>query len=146
MEKKVRVELKNGMHLHAFSSAYDQPIPLDSDEAVGGQGMGHRPLEMLLVSLGGCMTMDAISILRKKRQEFDDFSVELQTEQADDHPHIYTKINMHFTVKGPKVTEEAMARSLELSYERYCPANAMLRQAADITYTYEVISTEPETA
>ncbi|MBZ0309781.1 MAG: OsmC family protein [Anaerolineae bacterium] len=140
MSNKVKVELVSGMHLNGFSSAFDAPIPLDSDEAVGGQGKGHRPLEMLLLGLGGCMTMDTISILRKKQQKFDTFEVEFETERAADHPRIYTKIKMHFVVKGEHVTEEALARALELSYTKYCPANAMLALAAEITYTYEVIS------
>ncbi len=140
MSNKVKVELVNGMHLNGFSTAFDTPIPLDSDESVGGQGKGHRPLEMLLIGLGGCMAMDAISILRKKQQKFDSFEVEFETERAADHPKIYTKIKMHFTVKGESVTEEALARALELSYTKYCPANAMLALAAEISYTCEVIS------
>lgn len=144
MTDKVKVEVKNGMHLLAHSTGFSGEIPLDSDESVGGQGKGHRPLEMLLVGLGGCMTMDAISILRKKKQEFSEFYVELDTERAADHPKTFTKINLHFTVKGTNVTEEAVARSLELSYTKYCPASAMLSKAAEVSYTYEVIHDVPE--
>lgn len=140
MPNKVRVELVDGMHFNGFSTGFDEPIPLDSDEVVGGQGKGHRPFEMLLVGLGGCMAMDAVSILRKKQQKFDDFSVEFEAERAPEHPKVYTKIKMHFTVRGEAVSLEALARALELSYTKYCPANAMLREVAEITYTYEVIS------
>lgn len=141
MADKVTVKLEDGMHLNAYTTEFDAPIPLDSDAEVGGQGKGHRPLQMLLVGLGGCMTMDAISILRKKKQEFDRFEVTFETEQRDDHPHAYTVINMHFVAEGTKIEEKALARALELSYERYCPANAMLKAYAEINYTYEAIET-----
>lgn len=143
MVEKVTVRMEHGMHLKAYTPHFEEAIPLDADDAVGGQGLGHRPLQMILVSLGGCMTMDAISILRKKRQEFDSFEVSFEVEQASDHPKSYTKIKMHFTAKGAGITDEALARALELSYTKYCPANAMLGKAAEITYTYEILQTEP---
>jgi len=142
MADKVTVKLDSGMHLNAYSTAFDAPIPLDSDPDVGGQEKGHRPLEMLLIGLGGCMSMDAVSILRKKKQEFTDFEVSFETEQREDHPHAYTTINMHFIVSGSKVDEKAMARALELSYDKYCPANAMLKEYATINYSYEIRHTE----
>lgn len=146
MADKVKVALVNGMHLQGFTKDFDEPILLDSDESVGGQKKGHRPMQVLLVALGSCMSMDTVSILRKKKQVFSDFYVEFDTEQAEEHPKIYTKIHMHFTIKGASVSEEAVARSLELSYTKYCPANAMLGKAAEITYSYEVIQEVPETA
>lgn len=139
MADKVTVMWKDGMYLEAETTGHDGIIPLDSDESVGGQGKGHRPLEMLLVGLGGCMAMDAVSILRKKRQDFTHFQATFETQQAGEHPKTYTTINIHFTAGGPNISEEALARALELSYTRYCPANAMLREAAEIHYTYEII-------
>jgi len=142
MSNLVTVTYVDGMHLQAHTPHYDAPIPLDSDEAVGGQGKGHRPLQMLLVGLGGCMAMDALSILRKKRQEFDFFEVTFETEQRSDHPKAYTTINMHVRAGGANISAEALARALELSYEKYCPANAMLREAAQINYTYEIVTAQ----
>lgn len=147
MTDKITITLKDGMHLEAFTPAYHEPIPLDADPSVGGQGLGHRPLTLLLVGLGGCMAMDAISILRKKRQEFDRFEVTFEVvETAEDHPKVYTQIHMHFTASGANISEEALARSLELSYTKYCPANAMLNKVAEITYSYEIVEAVPETA
>lgn len=139
MDKQVTVKYKDGMHLEGYSTAFETPIPLDSDELVGGQGLGHRPLEMLLVGLGGCMLMDAISILRKKRQDFSQLEVSFSTQKAEDHPKKYTAIQMHFTASGTNISEEALARALELSYTKYCPANAMLSAAAEISYSYEIL-------
>lgn len=141
MSNQVKASLVDGMHLQVTTPGFSDPIPLDADAEVGGQGKGHRPLQMLLVGLAGCMSMDAVSILRKKRQVFDVFEVSIDYEQAPDHPHIYTKIQLHFKAAGESISEEALARSLELSYTKYCPASAMLNQAAEITYTYEVVST-----
>jgi putative redox protein len=142
MPEQITVRLVDGMHLEGLTPAFPAPIPLDADESVGGQNLGHRPLTLLLIGLGGCMSMDAISILRKKKQVFDRFEVSFQVEQAPDHPKKYTKIHMHFIVGGQSVTPEAVERSLELSYTKYCPANAMLSTAAEITYTYEIVIAE----
>lgn len=139
MDERVTVSLVNGMHLQAFTPDFPEVIPLDSDESVGGQGLGHRPLNMLLVGLGGCMAMDVVSILRKKRQDFSDLRISFDVQRAEEHPKIFTRIQMHFRVVGDGVSEEALARALELSYTKYCPANAMLSQAAQIDYTYEII-------
>jgi putative redox protein len=146
MVNKVTVTWKDGMYFEGETPNFPGVIPLDSDESVGGQGLGHRPLKMLLVSLGGCMAMDVVSILRKKRQEFTHFQVTFETRQRDEHPKSYTEITMHFTAGGPNISEEALARALELSYTKYCPVNAMLQDAVDIRYTYEIIEAEMEEA
>lgn len=138
MADLVRVSLVNGMHFQAHTADFEDAIPLDSDESVGGQGLGHRPLNMLLVGLGGCMAMDVASILRKKRQEFSDLQVSFEVERAEEYPKVFTNIHMHFMAVGSNISEEALSRALELSSTKYCPANAMLGQAAKIHYTYEI--------
>ncbi len=142
MSEQITLQWEDGLHLNAYTPHLDAPIPLDADDAVGGQGKGHRPLQMLLVSLGGCMAMDALSILKKKRQDFAHFKVWFdldEIEQNDGHPHYYTKIVMHFEAGGPDISEEALARAIQLSAEKYCPAHAMLRAVADISYDYKII-------
>jgi putative redox protein len=141
MDKQIRVKYLNGMHLEGHSAAFDAPIPLDAGESVGGQGLGHRPLQMLLIGLGGCMLMDTLSILRKKRQDFSDLEVSFEVTQAADHPKKYTAIKMHFRAAGADISAEALARALELSYTKYCPANAMLSAAAEVSYSYEIVTT-----
>lgn len=137
--EKVTVKLVDGMHLQGFTTAFEDPIPLDSDPEVGGQEQGHRPLEMLLVGLGGCMLMDVISIMNKKKQDMADIKVSFETVQREEHPKTYTEINMHFVASGDNVEEKALARALQLSYEKYCPANAIIKAAAEVNYTYEIV-------
>lgn len=139
-DNPITITLQDGMLLHATTPHFDSIIPMDSSLETGGQGAGYRPLTMLLVGLGGCMAMDVMSILRKKHQEFNHFEIKFtDVQQAEEYPKIYTHIHMHVTASGPKITEEALARSLELAYTKYCPVNAMLSKAAQITYSYEVL-------
>jgi putative redox protein len=139
MVDKVTVTWKDGMYTEAKTPAFDGIIPLDGDRQSGGEGRGHRPLTMLLVGMGGCIVMDAVSILRKKRQEFTHLEVTFDIQQPSEHPYVYTHVHMHVTASGPDISEEALARALELSYTKYCPATAMIKLAAQVDYSYEII-------
>jgi putative redox protein len=114
-------------------------LTLDAAPAVGGQDMGFRPLELMLVSLAGCTGMDVISILKKKRQAVTGFEVRVDAEQAGDHPHVYTDLRVTYIVRGRNLEPAAVARSIELSMTKYCPAIAMLRHTANITPAYEIV-------
>ena len=140
MVDKVTVTWQDGMYAEAKTPAFDGIIPLDADPGTGGLGRGHRALQMLLVGMGGCITMDAVSILRKKRQDFTHFEVSFDFQQPDEHPYVYTRIHMHITAGGPDISEEALARALELSFTKYCPATAMIKQVAEVDYSYEIIA------
>jgi len=113
-------------------------IVLDSSEAVGGKNRGPRPLQLMLMSLAGCTSMDVISILQKKREPLQDFQVIVRAEQADSHPKVFTKIHIEYVVTGD-VKEASLQRAIELSEQVYCPAQAMLRPAAEITSSYRII-------
>jgi putative redox protein len=139
MVEKVTVTWQHDMYVEGKTPAFDGVIPMDSASDAGGQDKGHRPLTMLLVGMGGCIAMDAVSILRKKRQDFTHFEVTFEVEQPDSHPYVYTRVHMHVTAGGPDLSEEALARALELSSTKYCPATAMIKQAAQVDYTYEII-------
>lgn len=144
MSQYVKAVLKDGMHLEASTPSGDWIIPMDSDTSVGGQDKGHRPLDLILTGLIGCMSMDAISILRKKRQEFTLFEAEvIGVERNGEHPKTFTDLRLHFKVGGAHVTAEAIERALELSYTKYCPAAAMLKPTVKITYSYEIVQPEP---
>ncbi|MEA3336479.1 MAG: OsmC family protein [Chloroflexota bacterium] len=116
-------------------------IMLDSSAHVGGKNRGARPLQLLLMGLAGCTSMDVISILKKKRQPLEDFQVIVTGEQADQHPKVYTKIHIEYIVTGD-VSEKAVQRAIQLSEDIYCPASAMLRQAAEVTSSYQIIAPE----
>ena len=116
-------------------------IVLDSGEGGGGKNRGARPLQLLLMGLGGCTSMDVISILKKMREPLEDFHVDVTAEQATDHPHVYTSIHIEYVVVGD-VKEKSVQKAIRLSEERYCSANAMLRQAAPITSSYRIVRPE----
>jgi len=113
-------------------------IMLDSSAAVGGQNLGPRPLQLLLMGLAGCTAMDVISIMQKKREPLQDFQVIVTAEQASSHPHVYTKIHIEYVATGD-VNENSLQRAIGLSETTYCSAQAMLKKAAEITSSYRII-------
>ena len=114
-------------------------LQMDASPSVGGDDSGFRPMELLLIGLGGCTAMDVISILRKKRQNVTGLEVKLNAHQSGEHPHVFTHINVQYIVRGHNVDEEAVARAIELSETKYCPAQAMLAMATTIEHTYEIL-------
>ncbi|MEE4178228.1 MAG: OsmC family protein, partial [Bacteroides sp.] len=130
---KSKVVWKGGM---AFTGTADGSylIPLDASESVGGKDLGFRPLQLLAIGLAGCTAMDVISILKKKRQEVTAFEVSTAIEQASDHPRIFEKIVIEYKIIGKNIDRAAVERAVELSETRYCPAQAMLDKAAEISH------------
>ena len=114
-------------------------LPLGADPAVGGDTDGFRPIELMLVGLAGCTAMDVISILRKKKLPVSAFEVRAEAERADEHPRVFTRIHLRYRVTGTGIDPAAVARAIELSETRYCPAQAMLRPAVPITSSFEII-------
>ncbi len=109
-------------------------LPLDSNKASGGEENGFRPMELLLVGLAGCTAMDVISILQKKRQEVTSFEVRVNGVRADEHPRVYTDIEVEYVVRGSAIDSEAVERAVELSTNKYCSAYATLGKTAKITH------------
>jgi len=99
---------------------------------------GPHPVQLLLIGLCGCTGMDVISILKKKRQSFTGLQVRATAERAEEHPKIYTEIHLEFIVTGDNVDPDAVQRSIELSQTKYCPASAMLSEAAEITSSFRI--------
>jgi len=115
----------------------DHALPNEEREETGT-----RPMELLLVGLCGCTGMDVISIMQKKRQPFTGLEVKATAERADEHPKIYTQIHLEFIVTGEGMDPAAVERSIELSQTKYCPASAMLGEAAEITTSYQIVEGE----
>ena len=136
------VTLDQGMAFHGTASKSGYSLKMDAHPSVGGDDEGFRPMELLLVGLGGCTAMDVLSILRKKRQEVSGFEVQLHADQAQDFPHVFTDITIKYIVRGRRVDPKAVERAIELSSTRYCSAQAMLEHAATITSTYEIVDEE----
>ena len=114
-------------------------VQMDASQKVGGDNSGFRPMELVLVGLGGCTAMDVISILRKKRQEVTGFEVNLDAKQAKEHPHVFTHITIRYIIRGRNIRPEAVARAIELSETKYCSAQAMLDKVVEIENTFEIV-------
>jgi putative redox protein len=113
-------------------------IRLGGDASAGGAEDGFRPMELIAVGIAGCTAMDVISILMKKRQQVTAFEVLIHARRADEHPKVFTQIEIEYVVRGNQVEEAAVQRAIQLSEERYCPAMAMFRQVAPLNLTYRI--------
>ncbi len=113
-------------------------VPLGTSPTVGGEDDGFRPMELMAISLGGCTAMDVISIMRKKRQEITAYEVSVHTENAETHPKVFTSATILYDVTGHNIDEKALRRAIQLSADRYCPAQGMLVQAMPIELVYEI--------
>jgi putative redox protein len=111
-------------------------VPLGASPEVGGDNDGFRPMELIAVGLAGCTAMDVISILSKKRQDVTHFEVQVHAKQASEHPRVFTNIHLEFIVKGRNVDPRAVERAIDLSANKYCPAQAMLTKAVTIEQSY----------
>jgi putative redox protein len=114
-------------------------IVMDGDPEVGGSDTGMRPMELLLVALGGCSGMDVISILRKKKQKVTSLEMEVKGKKAEKYPKKYTDIEIQFVVKGKDISEDAVKRAVELSMEKYCSVKATLEGTAKIDFSYKIV-------
>lgn len=115
---------------------------IDADTSVGGENGAPRPMELLAMGLAGCTGMDVISILQKKQQPVVGFQVNLRAERAEEHPKVFTQAVIEYLVTGRGVDEAALLRSIELSAERYCPAQAMLGKAFPMHLIYKILDEE----
>lgn len=113
-------------------------VPIDGPAEFGGSDAGIRPKELLLLSLAGCTGSDVASILTKMREPFTRLEVDIQAEMAQEHPKVYTKIEVIFNIWGDGIKESNLKRAIELSEEKYCSVTAMLRNSVDISSRYNI--------
>lgn len=132
------VTLLEGMHFAGMADS-GHTVHMDSDPSVGGTDSAARPMELFLIGLGGCTGMDVISILRKKRQDVTGLAMKIHADRSGGHPNVFTAITIEYVVTGRGVDPAAVERAMELSRDRYCPAQAMLALAAPISLTYTIV-------
>ena len=114
-------------------------VLMDGPPDLGGRNLGVRPMEMILLGLGGCTSFDVMLILKRARQSVTDCVVELEAERAETNPKVFTHIHVHFIVSGKDLKENQVKRAVDLSAEKYCSASIMLAQAGvEITHDYEI--------
>ncbi|KPK37460.1 MAG: peroxiredoxin [Gammaproteobacteria bacterium SG8_47] len=111
---------------------------MDGPPEAGGHNLGVRPMEMLLLGMGGCTAFDVVLILRKARQAVADCVVEIEAERATENPKVFTSIHVHFIVSGRDLKPTQVERAVTLSAEKYCSASIMLSKAVPITHDFEI--------
>ena len=127
----------NAMFLGESGSGH--AVVMDGPADHGGRNLGIRPMEMVLLGLGGCTSFDVMSILTKQRLDVIDCVAEIEAERADAVPSVFTKIHVHFKVTGRNLKESAVERAVKLSAEKYCSASIMLEQGGvEITHSFAV--------
>ncbi len=114
-------------------------VVMDGAPEAGGRNLGLRPMELVLLGVGGCTSFDVVSILKKQRQNVADCVAEMQAERADTDPKVFTKIHIHFIVTGKGLKDEQVKRAIELSADKYCSASIMLKPKVEITHDYEIV-------
>ncbi|MCL6472397.1 MAG: OsmC family protein [Firmicutes bacterium] len=144
-ELKTRVKWVDGRQFIGINER-NSGVVMDALIEAGGEGIGFKPTELLLISLAGCTAMDVISILGKKRQVITDFSVEVEGIQREDYPQAFENIKLIYRIKGENVDKAAVERAIQLSEEKYCSVRATLEGNPEITHTYEIEPAEaPDT-
>ncbi len=113
-------------------------ITMDGPPDHGGQNLAARPMEMVLVGLGGCSAFDVVEILEKSRQKVTSCEINIEAERADEIPAVFSKIHMHFVIAGNDLNQKHVKRAVELSIDKYCSVVKMLRPNVEITYDHEV--------
>ena len=114
-------------------------VVMDGPPDSGGRDLGIRPMEMILLGMGGCTAFDVMHILRRARQPVTDCVVELTAERADKIPRVFTHIHVHFVVTGKGLPEKQVARAVELSAQKYCSASIMLGKVVELSHDFEVV-------
>ncbi|MBL8497834.1 OsmC family protein [Nitrosomonas sp. JL21] len=136
---KTRITWKGNVSFLAESGS-GHSVLMDGAPEAGGQNAGPRPMEMVLMGLGGCTAFDVILILKKGRHDIRDCVVEIEAERASADPKVFTHIHLHFIVMAKDVSSQHVQRAIDLSAEKYCSASIMLRSTAKITHDFELIN------
>lgn len=117
-------------------------VAIDGPPSSGGRNVGVRPMEMVLMGMGGCTSFDVMTMLKKARQQVTDCVAQLDSERSEEIPSVFTKIHIHFIVTGHSLKESQVKRAINLSAEKYCSASIMLgRGGVEITHDYEIVET-----
>ncbi len=124
------------------TSGSGHSVVMDGTPEFGGANRGMRPMEMLLLGMGGCTAFDVVHILRKARQDIVDLEVDLDAQRAEAPPKVFTRIHVHFEIRGRNVSPAAVERAIDLSLSKYCSATIMLAKTAEITHDYSIIDVD----
>jgi len=135
---KARVKWLDNMSFVGESGS-GHSVVMDGAPDSGGRNLAARPMEMVLIGMGGCTAFDVVMILQKSRQPIEDCIVEISAERADEIPKVFTKIHVHYIVKGSGLDESKVKKAIDLTAEKYCSVSVMLEKTAEITHDFEVV-------
>jgi len=138
---KARIKWVEGVTMLGESGS-GHAVVMDGPPDHGGRNLGVRPMEMLLMGMGGCTQFDVLLILRRGRHQVSFCEVELEAERAETDPKVFTRIHAHFRVGGKGLTEKAVERAVKMSAEKYCSASIMLGAMAKVTHDFEIVEVE----
>ena len=134
----ISVNWVDGM-LMVGKSQSGHSITMDGPPEIGGENLGVRPMEMLLLGVAGCTMIDVVTTLKKMRQELTHCETKVNAERADDHPKVFTDIHIQFIIKGKGLDTKKVEKAITLSAEKYCSASIMLGKTASITHDFEIV-------
>jgi putative redox protein len=134
---RARIKLVEGVSFLGESES-GHTVLMDGAPEAGGRNLGPRPMETLLIGMGGCTCFDVVHILRKARQEVSDCVAEINAERASEDPKVFTKIHVHFILTGHGLKVEQVKRAVTLSAEKYCSASIMFGKTAQMTHDFEI--------
>ncbi len=135
---KCRVKWLDNMSFVGESGS-GHSVVMDGAPEFGGRDLGFRPMEMLLLGLGGCTAFDVVMILNKSRQNIDDCEVHIEAERAENIPKVFTRIHIHFVISGRGLDTAKVEKAVNLSAEKYCSASEMLGKTAEMTHDFELL-------
>jgi putative redox protein len=133
-----RVRWTSGLQFRGTAES-GPTITLDAAPEHGGGGGGPSPMETVLLALGGCTGLDVVSILTKMRAPLEGLEINIMAERAEEHPRIFTRIALEYVFAGAGLRSEQVGRAVELSQTKYCSVSAMLRQSAELTYSWRIV-------
>jgi len=114
-------------------------VVMDGSPAIGGENRGPRPMEMLLLGMGSCTSIDVMLILGKGRQDVTDCVAHIEADRAPTEPKVFTRIHVHFVVSGRQLDPKRVAKAIQLSSEKYCSASIMFGKTAQMTHDFEIV-------
>ncbi len=135
---KARVKWLDNMSFVGESGS-GHSIVMDGAAEAGGRNLAARPMEMVLMGMGGCTAFDVVMILKKARQPIEDCIVELSAERSDEIPKVFTRIHVHYIVKGSGLSEKQVEKAINLTAEKYCSVSIMLAATTELSHDFEII-------
>ncbi|MCX2480147.1 OsmC family protein [Pedobacter sp. MC2016-15] len=137
---EINLARKNKKFHFEAENAEGQVVGIDANPAIGGEGKGFRPMEMLLVGLGGCSGIDMINVLTKQKEPLDDVKIKITATRRDNEvPAIFEVINIHFDLFG-ELSIPKVERALDLTFEKYCSVSNIIGRSAEIRFSYQIHS------